>query len=747
LKVTPDGVVKLLDFGLAKAFSPELGEPQAEARATDSPTLTMGATVAGVILGTASYMAPEQARGKRVDKRADIWSWGVVLYELFTGERMFHGEDAAETLAAVIHKPPDLERVPPQVRKLLRRCLEKDPRQRLRDIGEARYLLDEPTAPASAPSRSRFSSAVIAALAVIAAGAGWIAWRATRPMERPLMQLSAELGPDTSLALLAGGSIALSPDGTLLALTVRGADGQVRLGTRRIDASKINILAGTEGAQAPFFSPDGRWIAFSNSGGLQKISAQGGAPVSLSNTFSLGGSWGDDGTIIAVTGIGTGLSRIREGGAPVPLTEIKPLFIIRWPQVLPGSQAVMFRSNDTTREDPDDADIDVISLKTRERKTLYHGGFFARYLPSGHLVFIHRNTLFAAPFDLKRLALTGVPQPVIENIHNGFDQGGDFDFSQNGILVYLNGSGKLRQSIFWLDSAGHLQPLQPTPGLCTFPRFSPDGKHLAYSLDDGQGHTDIWVRDLDRDTPRQLTSLPGRNSWPVWTADSKGIIFEAVDPAAGGIYWMRSDGSGAPLILTKERSRPESVSPDGKWLLVIQFAGLGRAILQAPIEGDSDHPTLGKAAPFLTRTLSVLQTFSRDGRWVASITADPANRGIWVQPFPGPGGQWKIDSAGLQPVWSRIGNELFYMSVTDGRIMAVSYTASDNTFTWYKPRVWSERRLLDLGPSPTYDVAPDGKRLAVVLYEDGTAEEKPITHVTYLLNFLDELRRRVPLNK
>jgi serine/threonine-protein kinase len=218
----------------------------------------------------------------------------VVLYELFTGERMFHGEDAAETLAAVIHKQPDLERVPPQVRKLLRRCLEKDPRQRLRDIGEARYLLDEPTAPASARSRSRFSSAVIAALAVIAAGAGWIAWRATRPMERPLMQLSAELGPDTSLALLAGGSIALSPDGTLLALTVRGADGQVRLGTRRIDASKINILAGTEGAQAPFFSPDGRWIAFSNSGGLQKISAQGGAPVSLSNTFSLGGSWGDD---------------------------------------------------------------------------------------------------------------------------------------------------------------------------------------------------------------------------------------------------------------------------------------------------------------------------------------------------------------------------------------------------------------------------------------------------------------------
>jgi Tol biopolymer transport system component len=211
---------------------------------------------------------------------------------------------------------------------------------------------------------------------------------------------------------------------------------------------------------------------------------------------------------------------------------------------------------------------------------------------------------------------------------------------------------------------------------------------------------------------------------------------------------MRSDGSGAPRILTKERWRPESVSPDGKWLLVIQFEELGRAsILQAPIEGDPDHPALGKTAPFLTSTLSVLQAFSRDGRWVANITADPANRGIWVRPFPGPGGQWKIDSAGLQPVWSRTGNELFYMSVSDGRIMAVSYTANNNTFTWLKPHVWSERRLLDLGPYPTYDVAPDGKRLAVVLYEDGTAQEKPITHVAFLLNFFDELRRTVPLSK
>jgi len=455
-----------------------------------------------------------------------------------------------------------------------------------------------------------------------------------------------------------------------------------------------------------------------------------------------------------VFGVGAGLTRIA-GGMRAPITQIKPdgFGAHRFPQVLPRSQAVLFSSYDYKRGDPDDSDIDVISLKTGQRKHVYHGGFFARYLPSGHLVFIHQNTLFAAPFDLKTLALAGEPQPILEDVRNGDDQGGNFDFSQNGNFVYLSGKGNLRRAIFWLDSGGRLQPLQPTPGNYTFPRFSPDGKHLAYWSDDGQGHTDIWVCDLEHDRTQRLTT-PGRNGWPVWMPDSKAIIFEADNPSGVTILLMNSDGSGEPRRLAEFKGfgRPASVSPDGKWLALIGRGEAGDAagvsISVAPIEGDSDHPTLGKITTFVTSASpNIWPQFSPDGRWVAYMSGDPGNRGVIVRAFPGPSVPRQIDSTGAFPAWSRLGHELFYVS--SGRIMVTSYTANGTAFEWTKPRVWSERRVLDVGSPPyqTFDIAPDGKRSAVVLYTDGTAEEKPVTSVTFLLNFFDELRRKVPMTK
>ena len=389
-------------------------------------------------------------------------------------------------------------------------------------------------------------------------------------------------------------------------------------------------------------------------------------------------------------------------------------------------------------------------LKTGERKTVYHGGFFARYLPSGHLVFIHQNTLFAAPFDLKRLALAGAPQPVVEDVRNGFDEGGNFDFSQTGTFAYLTGKGKLQRSIFWLDNTGHTQPLLPASGLYASPRFSPDGKSLAFELEDGQGNTDIWVHDLERDRTSRLTSLPGRNERPVWTPDSRNIVFLASSSTAPTLYWIRADGSGEAHSLTKDnlrRSLPQAISPDGKWLATVEVSGNGAPIWKRPIEGDPDHLQLGKAEPFLETPFNTTSPkFSRDGRWVAYTSGEPGKFGVWVRPFPGPGGQWQIDSRGGSPIWSRTRDELFFL--VDRRIMVTGYTAMGDSFVPGKPRVWSEKTLLNLGSPPvyTYDVASNG-RVAAVLYADGTADEKPITHVTLLLNFFDDLRRKVPAGK
>ena len=457
-------------------------------------------------------------------------------------------------------------------------------------------------------------------------------------------------------------------------------------------------------------------------------------------------SWGDDGNIIAALGWVTGLSRIPSaGGAPAPVTELnheKGELRHGWPQVLPGSRAVLFTTQHANQTF-DDADIEVVSLKTGERTTVHHGGFFARYLPSGHLVWVHQNALYAAPFDLGRLALTGAPQPVVEDIHNGETTGGDFGFSQTGMFVYDSGKGELQRSIFWLDSTGKTRPLHPAPGLYGFPRFSPDGKRLAFSVGDGRGHEDIWVRDLERDTASRVTVLPGQNRWPVWTPDGKNLVFWSSNPAAPGIYWIRADGSGVAQRLTdgKIQQSPRSISPDGKRLAMVQTStGGGVEIWTATIEGDAGHPRLGTPEPFLRTPFSTIApAFSPDGRWLAYYSHDPEKEGVWVAPFPGPGGGWLISSRGDDPIWSRNGRELFFVEASR-TIMVAGYTARGDVFVFGKPQVWSPHPLMDLA----WDLAPDGKRVAVILNADGTTDPPPITHLTFLLNFFDELRRRVP---
>jgi Tol biopolymer transport system component len=758
VKITPAGVVKLLDFGLAKAAD-EVAP--AASQLTISPTLSMAMTQAGMILGTAAYMSPEQARGKPVDRRADIWAFGVVLYEMLTGRSLFaSGDTVTDIIAAVVTRDPDWKALPastpPHIRRLLERCLRKDVKTRLQAIGEARIAIDEPAgtpaSPTAAPGETRrpWLAWAVAAVAILAAGASW--WRATRTAEHPLVRMNVELSPDLPLTPAStGGMMALSPDGMRLAVTLRGADGRVRLYTRLLRQSQLTPLAGTENASTPFFSPDGQWIGFATDGKLKKISVEGGAAVTLCDAPNMrGANWGDDGNIVLALNPTGALSRVSSaGGAPAPLTKVNPEERThRWPQVLPGSQAILFTAHSGTAN-YDDANIDVFSLKTGQRKTVQRGGFSGRYLAtpdgSGRLIYMHQGTLFAAPFDLGKLELAGAAVPALEEVSSSGNGGGDFAFSPTGTFVYLSGKGSQGSwAISWVDRSGKTQPLHATLGSYFTPRFSPDGRRLAFTVSSGQGY-DVWVKDLDRDTPSRLSFLKSTNNWPVWTPDGKNIIFKSIDPGKPGLYWTRSDGAGEAQRLTdgKLDEFPYSISPDGGRLAFSGTTAGNIDLFTAAIEGDPAHPKLGKPELFLgTPFVEAYPAFSPDGRWLAYMSLESGTGEIYVRPFPGPGGRWQISTGGGSfPVWSRDGRELLFRS-SDQRVMAVGYTAKGDSFIAGKPSPWSETHVMTFGTLSTWDLAPDGKRMAVFVTDTGDDKQKPPTHLTFLLNYFDELQRR-----
>jgi len=604
--------------------------------------------------------------------------------------------------------------------------------------------------------------AAIAFISVAIAAAGW--WRGLHSEPQPVVRVSVELGPDMPTAGFGAGSLlAISRDGSHLAVSVSGPDGKVRLATRRLDQSQFTVLSGTEGGASPFFSPDGRWIAFFADGKLKKIAREGGEPVTLcdADTHAAGrasifyptGSWGDDGSIIAALNVAVGLSRIPAAGGPPALLNFKREQgeIYRWPQVLPGGEAVLFT---VSRGDYEGGNIEVFSIKTGERKMVQQAGIVGRYLPSGHLVFLRRNALMAALFDPKALKVVGAAQPVLEDMGSRLG-GWNYDFSQNGRFVYASQPRDPGLSIFWLDRKGDLAPLQTLPGSYASPRFSPEGKRLAFSMTGRSPQSiwvqDIWVQDLELGSASPLT-LPGANDSPLWTADGRSLIFRSVDQPNPGIYLASADGGGKPrrvLDLTTGVF-PASLSSDGKRLATWELSQAG-TIWTAPVEDGSQGLEIGKPELFLRTTLNppfiarTTPAFSPDGHWLAYSSLESGQIEIYVRPFPGPGGKVRVStSQGTHPVWSRNGRELFYLTRPPNRIMVATYRVVGNTFVSGEPKVWCERPLLDLGELYSYDAAPDGKRLAVVLYADGSAEQKPATSLAFLMNFFDELRRRMP---
>jgi serine/threonine protein kinase/Tol biopolymer transport system component len=769
IKVREDGTVKVLDFGLAKALEPTVAAPS---NVSQSPTITTPAmTQAGMILGTAAYMSPEQAKGRAADRRSDIWAFGVVLYEMLTGRRAFKGEDVADTLACILTREPDWTTLPadtpPLIRRLLRRCLEKERRRRLDSAADARMEIEEAlTAPSPADAaaaqreaapRLAWSRALTWTLAASTLGLAialvllLAPWRASRGVEQPLVRLDVDLGADVSLAASApeGASVIISPDGTRI-VYVSASSGRARLVTRRLDQPRATDLEGTEGASGPFFSPDGRWVGFFARGKLSKVPVEGGLVAPLSDVpIVFGASWGDDGYVVAATGAG-GLVRIPSGGgAPTPLTEPGNGETALLPQVLPGSQAVLFLSLRAGSDKQSiQQSIDVITVRDRRRKTLQRSATSPRYLPSGHLLYTKGATLFALPFDLDRLETSGTAVPVLEDVAiqpvSGLAQ---FDVSRSGTMVYRKdpGSAAGMTRVQWLDASGKKDTALAKPAVFSAPRLSPDGKRLALLVLEGTNQG-ISIYDEQRENVTRLTSSAEVYRGPVWTPDGRHIVFSTPN----GIFSIRVDGAGPRQSLTPGINQtPASFTPSGKRLVYSEAnranGGAG-GIWTVSIEDDGNQLRAGKPEPFLqTQSTEDNPMFSPDGRWLAFQSDESGTNEVNVRAFPAPasghGSKLQISNGGgTRPIWSRNGRELLYRA--GDQIMAVNYTVKGDSFVADKPRLWAK-----LEGAIDFDLAPDGKRLVVLTPVEKPGAPRADHTVVFLQNFFDELRRLVPVGQ
>jgi eukaryotic-like serine/threonine-protein kinase len=749
VKVTPEGRVKVLDFGLAKAFAGDAGLDLPYL-----PTLTGIGTAEGRILGTPAYMSPEQARGKAVDKRTDIWAFGCVLYELLTARPAFPGETLTDTLAAALEREPDWHALPAttplKIRDLLRRCLHKDAARRLHDIADARIEIDEAldvsgslsAVPVAAQPSSPGGHMLLWGLAALAAVgfaiALWGLVRRTRPPTRPVTRVAVTLPLGDRLSPSGDPAVALSPDGSRLVYAGYHA-GSTQLYLRSMNHFEATPIPGTAGADTPFFSPDSQWVGFFAAGKLMKVSLTGGAslPLCSASAGSRGASWGPDDAIIFAPSTGSGLYRVSAaGGSPTALTvpdRKKGEFSHRWPEILPGGKALLF-----TIWGGAEMRIGLLSLETGERRILLDGGAYARYF-SGHLIYARAGGLLAVPFDLKRLQVTGSPVSVLEGVWMNTVNGAvDLNISGDGSLVYVAaGPGSDSDSLVWVDRKGTAQPLPAPPRGYLVPRLSPDGQHLAVAIEDA--NPGLWLYDLARGTLTLLTASV-LNPYQVWTRDGKRMTFRS---PPFNLDWMPADGSGAPqrLMTSENLPLPGSWSPDGQVLAFSeQDPTTGWDIWTLRLDGEP------KPQPFLrTKSNEDAPMFSPDGHWLAYQSDESGRYEIYVRPFPGPGGKWQISTeGGTEPVWAKNGRELFYRSAN--KMMAAT-VESKPLFAASKPRQLFEG-LYDGGAfdfEPNYDVAPDGQRF-LMLEPTEQAKATP-QQINVVLNWSDELRRLAPAGK
>jgi serine/threonine protein kinase len=748
IKVTPDGKVKVLDFGLAKAYAGD----REEVNLSNSPTLSDAATQQGVILGTAAYMSPEQAKGKAVDKRADIWAFGVVLFEMLTGRQLFTGETVSETLAAVLMQEPNFAVLPlnlhARIRFLLERCLEKEPRNRYHDISDVRVdiqkvladpggVFAQPVATIESRNRLRlvlpWVAAAVAATAIIA---GLAIWQLRTPEPRRVMRFEHNLPEDQQIRILPigfGHTLAVSPDGNqFIYSTNRGG-----LYLRSVNELNAVLIPGTtDDPQSPFFSPDGQWVGYwsQKDNKLKKISIRGGAPVALCSVqWVFGAKWYPDDTII-FSDVPTGLLRVSANGGN-PETLVKGFTAA--PQLLPDGKSLLF--TDVSKQP---YRIVVQSLKSGERKELFAGAA-ASYLPTGHLVYglQNNNNLFAVAFDLQKLEVKGGPVPVVEGVDRMSA------ISDSGTLVYLPGGAPASTSartLVWVDKRGEEEPIKAPPNVYRVPKVSRDGTRIALQADI-DGNRDIWVWDLVRETMTRLTFDKAPELDPIWTPDGKHIVY-LWGRSKPGLYWKAADGTGEAEEVSTVPNLilfPWCFSGDGKTLLVAGSADGVTKYDIGTISMEGNHAY----KPLLHEDyVETHPNVSPDGKFIAYMSAESGQMQIFVRPFPDVNkGRWQISTGpGESPLWAPDGKALYYLG--DDGVMEVPVDTK-SAFTAGKPHVlFKGNYIKGYGESPSWDIHPDGKRFVMMkqLQASGSAGTE-LRKINVVVNWLDELKQRVPV--
>ncbi|MGO9642642.1 MAG: protein kinase domain-containing protein [Candidatus Acidiferrales bacterium] len=758
VKVTPEGAVKVLDFGLAKALETQ----DSGVNISNSPTLSIAATRAGMILGTAAYMAPEQAKGRPADRRADIWAFGCVLYEMLSGKQPFSGETISDTLAEVLKVDPDWNALPADtpasIQRLLRRCLAKDPKQRLQAIGEARIMIEQTLNPSAQVSGTSIVTPFGEAVAV--QGAEIQPWRRTLPWavaailfittvicatllwreaSVPVRSVRSYILPpeQTTFAFQAAvGTPVISPDGRRLVFAALDGAGKRMLWVRELDSLSSRPLEGSQGASFPFWSPDSLSVGYFASGKLMKVDVSGGPAQTVCDAPNgRGGTWSAEGVIVFAPKVNGSLEQVpAAGGSPTALVQVDKTgqqLTLRWPVFLPdGNHFLYWSGNPFSMSSAGINGIYVGSLDGKERQFLFPADSDALYAPPGYLLFLRGETLMAQPFDASALKLTGDAIPIAEHVGNPEKfRFGHFSVSQHGELVYEESEAD-RSQIVWMDASGKQLSTLGEPGILGALRLSPDGKTLAESVQDPQSSNyDLWLVDLARGVRTRFTFDPAAHLYPAWSPDGTKIAFSSTSAGNLSIYEKAANGTGTiePLIEEASEKILSDWSRDGRYIAYSRLdtqegGGLGIWIL--PLFGDK------KPFPLIQSQFNQLSpSFSPDGKWLAYSSDESGRREVFVVSFPEGGGKWQVSSGGgSQPRWRADGKELFYLS-EDNKLVAVEIQEKGGSL-----EIGNTQTLFQAtGPPGTtgasYDFTSDGKKFVVAL-TSAPSSAQPITLVT-----------------